>query len=66
LTILVDGPPVVASTLSPPGLLYEIGAIDPATYAVTFGFLAGTALLACAIPARRAARVDPVLSLRSD
>ncbi len=48
------------------GLLYQIGAIDPGTYLVAFGFLGGMALLACAIPARRAARVDPVLSLRSD
>jgi len=47
-------------------LLYEIGSIDAATYAATIGFLVLVSLLACALPARRAARVDAALSLRAE
>jgi predicted permease len=47
-------------------LLYEISALDP----VTFGFIAvlllATALIAGLVPARRAARIDPLQSLRTE
>ncbi len=45
-------------------LLYETEPNDPAAYAVTIVTIAATALLACLIPARRAARVDPLTALR--
>jgi putative ABC transport system permease protein len=45
-------------------LLFGVVPADPATYAVTIGILGLTALCACAIPAMRAIRVDPVISLR--
>jgi ABC-type antimicrobial peptide transport system permease subunit len=38
---------------------------DPATYMVVFAVLACTGLLASAIPAARATRVDPVEALRA-
>jgi putative ABC transport system permease protein len=40
-------------------LLHGIGSHDPITFGVSAAVLLGTALLACWIPARRAARVDP-------
>ena len=48
------------------GLLFEVGGTDAATFALAFLLLAGASLLATYIPARRAARIDPVESLRME
>jgi putative ABC transport system permease protein len=45
-------------------LLYGVGASDPLTFALVAGLLASVSAVACAIPAVRAARVDPMLVLR--
>jgi predicted lysophospholipase L1 biosynthesis ABC-type transport system permease subunit len=45
-------------------LLYGVGAADPLTFAAVAGLLAVVSAVACAIPAMRAARVDPMLVLR--
>jgi len=47
-------------------LLYEVAALDPATFLLTPIVLVATALLASYLPARRATRIDPIMALRNE
>jgi putative ABC transport system permease protein len=48
------------------GLLFGVGPTDPATFLVVGAVLAAVAALASFLPARRAALIDPMRSLRSE
>ncbi|HEY4216124.1 MAG TPA: ABC transporter permease [Gemmatimonadaceae bacterium] len=47
-------------------LLYGVGETDATTFAVVATLLVGVAALASYVPARRAARVDPVIAMRAE
>ncbi|HEV7923001.1 MAG TPA: ABC transporter permease [Thermoanaerobaculia bacterium] len=47
-------------------LLFGVGASDPATFAAICITIAAVALVASWVPARRAARVDPLVAIRYD
>ena len=46
--------------------LYELGGQNPLVWSITIGVLVVTAILAAAIPARRAASIDPAKALRGE
>lgn len=58
LTAALASLPIVSS------LLFGVSVVDVATFVVVTLLLGGVALVACYIPALRAAKVDPVVTLR--
>ena len=48
------------------GFLVDVSPTDPAVFAFTAALLAGVALFACFLPSRRAAKADPLATLRAD
>jgi putative ABC transport system permease protein len=55
---------VWAAARSLRGLLFGVSALDPATMGLAAATLVSATLLACYLPARRAANVDPLIAIR--
>ena len=56
----------LAATRVLASLVYGVSTTDPLTMAATAALLLGAAALASLVPAMRAARVDPAVSLRAE
>jgi hypothetical protein len=75
-TVLLDGIPFTLLGVAPASIaslarllasfLYGVSATDPLTYALVAAALSLVAALASLLPARRATRVDPAISLRAE
>jgi ABC-type antimicrobial peptide transport system permease subunit len=48
------------------GMLFNVSAHDPFSYAVVFAVVAVVSLVAALVPALGATRVDPIIALRAD
>ena len=62
LALGLTGAAVLSRTLA--GLVYGVGTLDPLTFVAVPLLLCIVALAACFLPARRAASVDPITTLR--
>jgi putative ABC transport system permease protein len=58
--------PSLASARLLSSLLFEITGTDPLTYIGVSVMLLLVGFAACVVPARRAARVDPIVALRQE
>jgi putative ABC transport system permease protein len=56
----------VAASAGLATLLFGVTRLDPLTYLAVIVVLAGVAAIACWVPAWRAARVDPAMTLRAE
>jgi ABC-type antimicrobial peptide transport system permease subunit len=60
----LGGALLLANAMKP--FVYEVAATDPTTLAIGCGAFLATAATAAYLPARRAARVDPMIALRAE
>jgi ABC-type antimicrobial peptide transport system permease subunit len=47
-------------------LLFGVGPLDPAAYAAALAVMIAASMLASYLPARRAAKIDPIETLRAE
>jgi ABC-type antimicrobial peptide transport system permease subunit len=64
--VLVGTGAAWAATRSVTSMFFGLSATDPFTYALVAAVLLAVALAACLLPARRAARTDPMTALRTE
>jgi ABC-type antimicrobial peptide transport system permease subunit len=64
--VVVGGLVAMAARRLLASMLYGVSTLDPVTYIAAPLLLVVVSLLASAVPARRATRVDPVIALRAE
>lgn len=64
--IVVGMAAAIAATRLLSGLLYDVDATDPPTFALAALLSVGVAFVACAVPALHAAWIDPATALRAE
>ena len=64
--LLIGLPATLAIARLLANILFGVSEYDPATFAIGVAVLSSAALLASYLPARRAAKVDPVVTLRTE
>jgi hypothetical protein len=62
----IDSPAAIAAGKLASSLLFGVTPTTPHTFALVAGLFASVAVVATVWPARRAARIDPVVALRAD
>lgn len=66
LGIALGAAGAVAASRAVTAMLFGVSRLDPVTYLGVIALLAGVAMVACGVPAWRAAQVDPASTLRAD
>jgi putative ABC transport system permease protein len=66
LGVLIGLTGAVAATQALVTLLFGVSSLDPITYIGVIALLVAVSVIACWLPARRAARVDPSITLRAE
>jgi ABC-type antimicrobial peptide transport system permease subunit len=66
LGVLIGLSGAVAASRALITLLFSVSPLDPITYFGMIALLMGVSAIACWVPAWRAARVDPAITLRAD
>jgi putative ABC transport system permease protein len=56
----------VAASQAIAAMLFGVSRLDPITYLAVIALMGGVAAIACSVPAWRAARVDPAVTLRAE
>jgi putative ABC transport system permease protein len=64
--VLAGGAIALVATRAATAFLYGIPPHDPLTFAIALGLMTLVSLIASLFPARRAARVDPIVALREE
>jgi putative ABC transport system permease protein len=64
--LVVGSVGALAATRLMQSLLYQTGAADPRAFLTAIGILFAAAWIASLIPARRVARLDPMVTIRSE